>query len=51
MVNKDIVELSIMMKDIQETHFQTLAEQNQLFSIMISLNHISMIMSDYIPTV
>lgn len=40
MVNKDIVELSIMMKDIQETHFQTLAEQNQLFSIMISLNNV-----------
>lgn len=40
MVNKDIVELSIMMKDIQETHFQTLDEQNQLFSIMISLNNV-----------
>lgn len=40
MVNKDIVELSIMMKDIQETHFQTLSEQNQLFSIMISLNNV-----------
>lgn len=40
MVNKDIVELSIMMKDIQETHFQTISEQNQLFSIMISLNNV-----------
>ena len=40
MVNKDIVELSIMMKDIQETHFQTISEQNQFFSIMISLNNV-----------
>lgn len=41
MISKDIVELSIMMKDIRETHFQTSEDRSQLYSIILSLTDVA----------
>lgn len=40
MIKKDLVELSIMMKDIRETHFQTEEERTRLFSLIVSLDDV-----------
>ena len=37
MKSKDIVELSLMMKDIRETSLQSVEEQDRLFSLLLSL--------------
>ena len=40
MKSKDIVELSLMMKDIREISFQTDEEQENLFSLLLSLTSV-----------
>ena len=40
MLSKDIVELSIMMKDVRTEWFQSIEEQKKLFYMIIALNDV-----------